>query len=358
LSTTTQATLIIKERPDNIKNMRAVTLKAFGGIENMVVSHVAKPVVAAATDVLIRVKAAGINRGDLMQRKGNYPPPPGASEIMGLEAAGIVEALGDSVTSVKVGDSVMCLLSGGGYAEYVVASQGSVMPIPAGFTFTEAAAIPEVFLTAWQCLKFNADVQRGDRVLVHAGASGVGTAASQLVERVIGGVAITTSSENKVEGCKAYATYAVSRTPNEETGKVFADKVAAALGDAKGVQAIIDPVFGGQYLAEDGEAMAVDGVTVVLAFMGGNVIKEFNGTPFFRKRATVRFSTLRSRSEEYKSKLVKSFCEEALPYFSTPNANGLKLESVINTVLALEDVTKGHALLEANDTSGKVILTL
>eukprot|EP00455_Lapot_gusevi_P007916 TRINITY_DN13397_c0_g1_i1.p1 TRINITY_DN13397_c0_g1~~TRINITY_DN13397_c0_g1_i1.p1 ORF type:complete len:145 (+),score=28.16 TRINITY_DN13397_c0_g1_i1:29-436(+) len=131
-----------------------------------------------------------------------------------------------------------------------------------------------------------------------------------------------------------------------------------AHGDSKGVQAIIDPVFGGEYLAEDGEAMAVDGVTVVLAFMGGNVVKEFNGTPFFRKRATVRFSTLRSRSEDYKAKLVKSFRDEALPFFTVPNANGLKLESVISAVLSLEDVAKGHALLEANDTAGKVIFTL
>lgn len=338
--------------------MRAVTLKAFGGVENLVISQVAKPVIAAATDVLIRVKATAVNRADLMQRKGNYPPPPGASELMGLEAAGVVEALGDGVTTLKVGDPVMCLLSGGGYAEYVIASHGSVMPIPAGYSFTEAAAIPEVFLTAWQCLKFNADVQAGERVLIHAGASGVGIAASQLVERVIGGVAITTSSESKVAACKAFATHSVSRDPHPQTGKVFADKVTAALGDTAGVQAIIDPVFGGQYLQEDGEVMAVDGVTVVLAFMGGNVIKEFNATPFFRKRATVRFSTLRSRSEAYKTQLVQSFRDNALPFFTAANAKGLKLEPVVSAVLPLEDVAKGHNLLEGNDTAGKVILKL
>lgn len=211
--------------------MRAVTLKAFGGVENMVVSSVAKPVLAQATDVLIRVKAAGINRGDLQQRKGNYPPPSGTTDIMGLEAAGVIEALGEGVSGFRVGDYVMCLLAGGGYAEYVVAPHGSVLPIPAGYSFTEAAAIPEVFLTAWQCLRFNADVQEGDRVLIHAGASGVGSAACQLVERAIGGVAITTSSESKVEGCKAFASYAVSRSVNPDNGKVFADKVHNALGD-------------------------------------------------------------------------------------------------------------------------------
>lgn len=335
--------------------MRAVTQKAFGGVETLILSNVPKPQVVKPSDVLIRVKATAVNRGDTMQRRGLYPPPPGASDIMGLEAAGVVEAVGPEVREFKAGDAVMCLLTGGGYAEFVVANSGCVMPIPSSMSFTHAAAIPEVFLTAWQCLTMHNGVQSGDRVLIHAGASGVGSAAAQLTERVLGGVAITTSSDDKVEQCRKYASYAVSRTP-DEAKKVFAPKVRAALGEGDpNIRLVIDPVFGGSYLAEDGEVLGMDGAVVVLAFMGGNVVQEWNATPFFRKRATVQFSTLRNRSDAYKTQLVQSFRAAALPRFTSGEP---LLEPVISSVLPLHDIAAAHQLVESNSSAGKVIVVV
>mmetsp|Transcript_35707 Transcript_35707/g.41638 ORF Transcript_35707/g.41638 Transcript_35707/m.41638 type:complete len:342 (+) Transcript_35707:33-1058(+) len=341
--------------------MRAVTLKSFGGIENLVVSQVPKPSISHDTDVLIRVKATAVNRADTMQRKGLYAPPPGVTDIMGLEAAGVVEAVGDKVTAFKPGDRVMCILAGGGYAEYVIAHVGCVMHIPQSFDFVKAAAVPEVFLTAWQCLRMENHIGEGDSVLIHAGASGVGTAAAQLVERVLGGVAVTTSSEDKVELCKQFATHCVSRTPDaENNGKCFAAKVTQALGPQHpGVQLVIDPVFGGTYLQEDGEVLAMDGAITVLAFMGGSTIKGWNAAPFFRKRARVSFSTLRNRTAEYKTALVDSFTKEALPAFETAALEGKPaLQPVISAVLPFESVAEAQHMVEKNQSVGKVILTL
>lgn len=329
---------------------------------------VPKPALTSARDVLVRVKATAVNRADTMQRKGLYPPPPGASEILGLEAAGVVEEVGSEVQDWKAGDKVMCLLSGGGYADFVCVDMGSILPVPEGYSYVEAAALPEVFLTAWQALAMDRQPKAGDRVLIHAGASGVGTAAAQLVERVLGGVAITTSSDDKVSACQQFASIAVSRTANPETGKCFADKVNDALQRSAdslppgppGVQLIIDPVFGGTYLNEDAEVLGVDGRVVVLAFMGGSTIKDFTAAPlFFRKRAVIQFSTLRSRDISYKSALVANFRSRAWPYFSDlSRPASRRLAPVISAVLPFGDVAKAHTMVEANQTTGKVVLDL
>lgn len=336
--------------------MRAVTLRGFGAVDNLIVSSVPKPTLTSLSDVLIKVKSTAVNRGDIMQRKGHYPPPPGCTDILGLEAAGVVEAVGPGVTRFVPGDRVMALLSGGGYAEYAVASEGSVMAIPAPFSFTQAAAIPEAFLTAWQALAMTCRTREGDRVLVHAGASGVGTAAAQLVERVLKGQAITTSSESKVPFCRQYASYAVSRTP--ELGNAFSKKVFDALGDKRGVQTVIDPVFGGTYLEEDGECLGVDGTIVVIAFMGGHTITQWKAAPFFAKRANICFSTLRSRSDAYKAALVQSFEASALPCFERGCDGRLPLEPVISKVFPLDAVREAHRLVDSNESLGKIILEM
>ena len=302
--------------------------------------------------VRVRVHATAVNRGDTMQRKGHYPPPPGASEILGLEAAGVVEEVAAGVTLWKVGDRVMGLLSGGGYAEYAVVHEGHLLPIPEGLGFVEGAAISEVFLTAWQCLRFNMDVKEGDNVLIHAAASGVGTAASQLVERVIGGTAIGTASEGKLDECRKYATHCVSRTVDPESKTQFASKVRAVVGDR--INAVIDPVFGGGYLQESVSVCAVDGAITVLAMMGGSTIENYQCTEMFKKRITLRFSTLRNRSDEYKAALVSSFAQHALPQFKSKDK---PLVPVISKVVPIEEVCEAHRLVGANETIGKVVMT-
>lgn len=332
--------------------MRAVLLPQFGAATVLkYATDVPIPQLQRKSrDLLIKVRAAGVNRGDIMQRKGHYPPPKGASEIMGMEAAGVVEDVGDASGKFKVGDRVMCLLAGGGYGEYLAVHEGSCMPIPEGMSFTDAAGIPEVFLTAFQSMRINGNVQAGDTVLVHAGASGVGTAACQLA-KLFGATSVTTSSEGKVGECKKFADHAVSRTPDAETKKQFAPKVIEALGGAK-VNLIIDPVFGGGYLEEDAEVMAVDGKVIVLAFMGGSKLKGFSAVPLFRKRTEIKFSTLRSQSSAYKKKLVDAFTEQALGAFASKD-----MAPVISKVLPIQQVAEAHQEVESNATVGKIVLS-
>ena len=333
--------------------MRAVVVSGKGGVDVMsVASDVPLPTLKGPNDVLFRVHATSVNRLDLMQRKGVAPVPPGASEILGVEAAGEVVAVGESVTMWKAGDRIMCLLSGGGYAEYTVVHEGSCLPVPERMSFTEAAATVETFLTAFQSLRINANTQRGDKVLIHAGASGVGTAAAQLCKHVIGAVSVTTSSEGKVAECAKFADHAVSRTKDEATGSIFAAKVAAAVG-ANQINVVIDPVFGGGYLQEDAEVIAPDGRIVILAFMGGAAIPDFNAMSLFRKRADLKFSTLRSQPAAYKANLVARFKAEAYDALVAGT-----IGPVVQHVLPLAEVQKAHTLLEENNTVGKVVMTL
>ncbi|KPA80449.1 putative mitochondrial oxidoreductase [Leptomonas pyrrhocoris] len=330
--------------------MRAVTLNGFGGTEVLQISQLPRPVITNPREVLIRVKAAGINRADVAQRYGHYPPPKGSSELLGLEVSGVIEQVGPDVKRFKDGDKVMALLSGGGYAEYAVAHEGSVMHIPQGYSFIEAAAIPEAFLTAWQALKFHGNLQKGQTALIHAGASGVGTAASQLVEKYFEGTAVTTSSESKVAVCKKFASVNLSRTP-DESGLCFAPKVKEALGEAA-INVVVDCVFGGSYISENAAVLAEDGCIVVLAFLGGSKV-ELDFSPLFKQRAHLIFSKLRNQSAEYKEKLTTSFDQEVVPLMSAR-----KIVAVANASYPLEQVAQAHAHLDDNKDGGKIILTL
>ena len=380
--------------------MRGVALTSFGGVEVMkLVDNLPIPKLQRPNDILLHIKATAVNRADLMQRRGHYPPPPGASDILGLEASGIVESIGSGVTLVQPGQRVMAILSGGGYAEKVLVPERHVLPIPSdSMTFEEAAAIPEAFLTAWQCLKFQTDehnrLMEGHWVLIHAGASGVGTAAAQLC-KLLHCTSITTSSQSKVAECRKYADFAVSRTPDPVTGKCFQSKVEEEVSGGNklqrpqsddpslllpnsqareelnggrtefpGVKLIIDPVVGGTYLEEDCQLLAMDGTIVVLAMMGGATITTpFQLSTIFRKRGTIKFSTLRNRCEEYKASLVESFRKEALPSFVRGRnkegemSAGPLLRAVVDQVMKMEDVKLAHSLLENNETVGKVVLT-
>ena len=330
--------------------MRAVTLNGFGGTEVLQISQVPRATIAGPRDVLIKVKAAGVNRADVAQREGQYPPPKGSSEILGLEVSGIVEKVGPEVKNFKEGDKVMALLSGGGYAEYAVAHEGSVMHIPQGYSFIEAAAIPEAFLTAWQALKFHGNVRKGHHVLIHAGASGVGTAASQLVEKYFEATAVTTSSERKVDVCKKYASVALSRT-RDENGQCFASKIVKACGEAS-VNVVVDCVFGGSYISEDAAVLAEDGRIVVLAFLGGSKV-ELDFAALFKQRAHLIFSKLRNQSDAYKENLATTFGREVVPLMSAR-----EIVAVANTAYPLEEVAQAHAHLNDNTEGGKIVLVL
>ncbi|KAH9598924.1 hypothetical protein LSM04_004001 [Trypanosoma melophagium] len=333
-----------------MKTIRAVTLKAFGGADMLQISRIPEVTLSRSNEVLIRVMAAGVNRGDISQRRGHYPPPKGSSEILGLEASGVVVKVGSDVKAFKEGDRVMALLTGGGYAEMASAHEGSVMKIPDGYSFVEAAAIPEAFATAWQALKLLGDVQKDQNVLIHAGASGVGTAAMQIVEKYFKATAIATCSPEKIEFCKRYASIVVDRTP-DESGNCFSPKVRSKVGD-ECINLIIDPVVGGRYLEEDGELLAQDGKVVLLAYMGGSKVS-LNIIPFFRKRATVLFTKLRDRSDEYKADLMGGLEKEIIPYIKKR-----AIVPVVQRSFPLEEVAEAHSFIESNKSTGKVVLTV
>ncbi|ORC90171.1 putative oxidoreductase [Trypanosoma theileri] len=333
-----------------MKTIRAVTLKAFGGADMLQISRIPEVTLSRPNEVLIRVMAAGVNRGDISQRRGHYPPPKGSTEILGLEASGVVLQVGSDVKAFKEGDRVMALLTGGGYAEMVAAHEGSVMKIPEGYTFVEAAAIPEAFATAWQTLKFLGDVQKDQKVLIHAGASGVGSVAMQIVEKYFKATAIATCSPEKMEFCKRFASVVIDRTP-DEAGYCFSSKLRNLVGD-ECINLVIDPVVGGRYLEEDGEVLAQDGRVVLLAYMGGTKVS-LNIIPFFRKRATVLFTKLRDRTDEYKADLIGSLEKELLPYI-----RDRAIVPVVQRSFPLEEVAEAHSFIESNKSTGKVVLTV
>ncbi|XQJ27147.1 alcohol dehydrogenase, zinc-containing-like protein [Leishmania guyanensis] len=331
--------------------MRAVVLKGFGGADMMTLGEVPKAAVKKGTDVLIKVMAAGVNRAGVSQWRDRYELPDGANSLLGLEVAGIVEQVGsDVVGRVKEGDRVMALLPGGGYADYAVAHMGCVMAMPQGYTFTEAAAIPEAFITAWQILNRHGKVKARQRVLIHAGASCIGSASAQITEKYFRATAITTSPEEKLGECKAYASVALSHA-RDELGWAFAPKVKCLFGE-ESVNVIVDSVFGETYLTENAQVLAPNGHLIVIAFMGGALVR-VNALPLFREKAQITFSKLHCRSDQYKMELVTSFEREIVPYMS---------ERIISTIVSrtfpLEEAASAHKFVEENGDYGKVVLTV
>eukprot|EP00038_Savillea_parva_P030270 m.76652 g.76652 ORF g.76652 m.76652 type:complete len:463 (+) comp9083_c0_seq2:2-1390(+) len=376
-------------------NMRAVKVETPGAPDGMVIADMPVPE-TGATELLIRVQATAINRADTLQRKGSYNPPPGVTDILGLEAAGVVESVGVECTrGFKKGDSVMVLIAGGGYAEYVAVDERHVMSVPDGLTIVQAAAIPEVWLTAYQLLHFVGHVQAGETVLIHAGGSGVGTAATQLALLHGAKVIITAGGEAKrAHALELGASYAFAR------GEGWADEVKKATGGA-GVNLVLDCV-GASYWKQNAEALAMDGRSVVLGpptlvhnnmlldwlhrrsypglrvglcciysevgahvhvwtryrwvvygLMGGAAIDGPILGSILRKRLTITGTTLRARHNDYKADLVAAFTKTALPLFSGASP---KLRPIVDSVLPLERVVEAHTTMEANSNMGKIIL--
>ncbi len=323
--------------------MNAITIKKFGGPENLAITSIAEPV-PSPEEILVEVHATALNRADLMQRAGKYPPPPGASHIPGLEIAGTVITTGDQVASWKQGDRVFGLIPGGGYAEKAVLHQHMAMEIPSTLSFEEAAAIPEVFLTAYQAIFWLAALQKKERILIHAGASGVGTAAIQLAKSLDASVFVTASA-GKHEQCYqlgADFAYDYHRGPFE--------KWILENTDHKGVDVIID-FIGGGYLNQNLNCLATDGRLIQLATMEAKKIEEFDLRKILAKRLSIKGSTLRNRPLEYQIKLTNDLLKYSYDKFADKT-----FRPVIDSVFDWEDVQNAHRYMEANKNAGKIVL--
>jgi putative PIG3 family NAD(P)H quinone oxidoreductase len=327
------------------KEMNCVVLDGFGGPE--VLKPGRRPVPSiGADDVLIKVAAAGINRPDMLQRQGSYTPPPGASDLPGLEVAGTIVAVGSSVRDWKVGDPTMALVAGGGYAEYCAAPAPQCLPVPKGFSMVEAAAVPETFFTVWTNVFDRGRLKAGETFLVHGGSSGIGTTAIQLAH-VFGAKVITTvGGADKAEACrKLGADVAVNYREQD-----YVKEVMTATGD-KGADLILDMV-GGEYINRNLACLAMDGRLVQIAFLQG-AKAEINLSHVMMKRQTITGSTLRPRSVAQKGEIAQALKQHVLPLLDAG-----KVKPVIFKTVKLAEAAEGHRLMESSAHIGKIVLTV
>lgn len=325
--------------------MKAILIEKPGGPEELKTGEIQKPV-PGDYEILVKVHAAALNRADILQREGKYPPPSGASKILGLEISGEVQATGDKVSRWKKGDKIFGLVPGGGYAEYAIINERMANPIPANFTYEEAAAIPEVFLTAYQALVWHAHLQRSEKILIHAGGSGVGTAAIQIA-RLIGAEIYITASEEKHEICISLGTKKAINYKTED----FSERISE-FTEAKGVNVIID-FIAGSYFQKNLKSLSIDGRMVMLATLGGGRDPEADIRQILSKRLTIIGSTLRSRTIDYQVKLNEEFISFAFDKFEQGS-----LKPVIDKVYDWKEAAEAHRRMEANKNTGKIILKI
>ena len=327
--------------------MRAVEITAYGAPDVLRMGERAS-VQAGVGEVLIRVAASGINRPDVLQRTGNYPVPPGASDIPGLEVAGEIiagDAAAMAAAGFKLGDRVCALVAGGGYAELCAAPVGQCLPVPKGLTDIEAASLPETFFTVWSNVFDRARLQAGETLLIQGGASGIGVPAIQMAKALGATVIATAGSDDKCAACLALgADHAI----NYKTADFSAE--AKRLTDGKGVNVILDMVAG-SYVAREVECLAEDGRLVIIAVQGG-VKAEFNAGMVLRKRLTITGSTLRPRALDFKTAIAAALRAKVWPLIERA-----AIKPVIYKVFAAEDAAKAHALMESNQHVGKIVLT-
>ena len=323
--------------------MQAVLVEEEGDPEHLTLGEHPDPAPAPG-ELLVDVRATALNRADTMQRRGNYPVPEDASEILGLEMAGTVAEAGTECTGWSEGDRVFGLLAGGGYAERATIPHEVAMPIPEALSFEEAAAVPEVFLTAYQALHWLGELQRGERVLIHAGASGVGTAATQLAVEA-GAEVLATASAPKHDRCRAMG----ARVAIDYRSEDFAARVEEVTGGA-GVDVILD-FIGAPYFQKNIQSLRTDGRVVQLATLGGATVEEVSLRALMAKRVHLMATTLRSRSLDYKIRLSQEFAAYALPLFEKGT-----LRPVIDCVYDWGHAAEAHRRMEANENAGKLVL--
>lgn len=324
--------------------MKAITIPEFGGPEAMVLSEVPDPEPRAG-EVLVRVAAAGVNRADVLQRQGHYAPPPGESDVPGLEVSGTIEALGDGVEGWSVGDEVCALLSGGGHAELVRVPAGQLLPVPAGVSLINAAALPEVTCTVWSNVFLTANLQPGETLLVHGGSSGIGTMAIQLGRAIGAVVAVTAGSPEKLAACADLGAEVLVNYREED----FVERVMAAT-DGAGADVVLDNM-GAKYLARNVAVLATGGRLVVIGMQGGTRAELDLGV-LLRKRAAVIATSLRARPLGEKATIVAAVREHVWPLIEAG-----EVRPVVMSRHPLADAAAAHRELEASAHIGKILLT-
>jgi len=328
------------------QTMTCIAIKEYGGPD--VLQPETRPVPEPRQgEILVKVHAAGVNRPDVSQRLGKYPPPPGASDLPGLEIAGEVAAVGEGASRWKVGDRVCALAHGGGYAEYCIVHESHALPAPEGFSMIEAAAIPETFFTVWVNAFMTGRLSAGETALVHGGSSGIGTTAIMLAKAIGAKIVVTAGSDEKCEACvKLGADLAI----NYRT-KDFVAEVKAFTG-GKGVNVVLDMV-GGPYVHRNMECAGMDARLVQIAYQQGYKIENFDMRPISSKRLVLTGSTLRPRTVEQKAAIADSLRERVWPLL-----NQGKIRPIIDSTFPLRDAAKAHARMETSAHVGKIVLTV
>ena len=325
--------------------MRAVVCDAAGDVEVMRIGEVPDPV-AGDQQVVIDVVATAVNRADVLQRQGSYPPPPGTSEVLGLECSGRIAAVGDGVRRWRVGDEVTALLSGGGYAEQVAVPEAQVLPVPAGVDLQTAAALPEVACTVWSNVFMLAGLQPGETLLVHGGSSGIGTMAIQLAVAMGARVAVTAGSAEKLRRCRELGADILV---NYHDTDFVEDVRGATRGD--GADVVLDNM-GAAYLGRNIDVLAVNGRLVVIGMQGGGK-GELNLAKLLQKRAAVLATSLRARPAEEKAAIVAAVEQHVWPLVAAGS-----VRPVVHEVFALSDVREAHRCVEDSAHVGKVLLRI
>ena len=327
------------------KTMQAIEISEPGGPE--VLRQTSRPVPQpGAEDILIKIAAAGVNRPDALQRAGAYVPPPDASDLPGLECAGTIVALGQNVHRWQIGDKVCALLAGGGYAEFATAHQDHALPVPAGLSMIEAAALPETFFTVWTNVFERGHLKAGDVFLVHGGTSGIGTTAIQLVHAMGARVFATAGSGEKCAKCLELGAERAINYKDEDYVEVLKQAT-----DGRGVDLILDMV-GGSYIARNIRVLAMDGHLSMIAFLGGPKA-EINFAQIMTKRLTVTGSTLRPRSVQDKAAIAAALRKTIWPLIATG-----RIKPVMDSTFPLENAIDAHRRIEGPEHIGKIVLTL
>jgi NADPH2:quinone reductase len=327
--------------------MRAIEITSYGAPEVLQPGERPDPV-AGAGEVLVRVRASGVNRPDVLQRTGNYPVPPGASDIPGLEVSGVIEA-GDAdalrEAGLQIGDRVCALVAGGGYAELCVAPIAQCLPVPTGLTDEEAASLPETFFTVWSNVFDRARLQPGETLLVQGGSSGIGVTAIQIAKALGARVIVTAGSDDKCAACVALgADHAINYKTTD-----FAE-AALQLTGGKGVDVILDMVAGA-YVPREITCLAEDGRLVIIAVQGGTK-SEINAGLVLRRRLTITGSTLRPRPVAFKAAIARSLRQHVWPLIESG-----QIKPVIHSAFPAAEAAKAHVLMESNQHIGKIVLT-
>jgi len=324
-----------------MKDMTAIAITAPGGPEVLKPVTIAVPVPKPG-EILVRVRAAGVNRPDVLQRQGSYPPPPGAPQTPGLEIAGEVAALGDGVKRYEAGDRVCALVPGGGYAEYAVVHEDNALPVPPGLSFTEAAAIPETFFTVWTNVFDRGRLKQGETLLVHGGSSGIGTTAIMLGKAFGAVVAVTAGSDDKCQACRELGADLAINYRDQDFVAVLAETGLKP-------DVILDMV-GGDYVAKNLKAAAMHGRIVMIAFQKGSRV-DVDWMPIMLKRLTFTGSTLRARSVAEKAEIARALERHVWPLFGAE-----QLKPIIFRTFPLRDAAAAHALMESSEHIGKIVL--